>query len=89
METRELTAIFVQNVRRLLADGEHSQGDLSLALGTDAGTVSRMLSGRHSPSADTIARLATAFGVPAAELFRELSGPVAPTKRRLVPCAKR
>ena len=75
MEPEEIATRLALNVRRLMAaqDPEWNQERLGRELGTGSGNVVRLLSGRHSPTAQTLAKLATLFGVDVCDLLCSVS----------------
>lgn len=70
MTTEEMTEIVIENVRRMMAakDPPWTQGELARRLDVERGTVSRLLAGKHIPTADTLVKLASALEVQLHEL---------------------
>jgi len=71
MSTEEVTRLVIENVRRLIAAKipPWSQRELARRIGIEPGASSRLLSGNHAPSLDTLAKLATVLEVPIHELL--------------------
>jgi len=75
MTPEEVTTAFIAAVRRLLKAKNLSQREFAKTLGVSEQNVSRMLSGRVSTTADTIAQVCTALGVSVCDLFCEPKKP--------------
>lgn len=61
-----------ERVKVLLKDRGITQAELAEKIGVQGGTLSNAISGRYSPTLDTLERIAEALGVSVAELFAEL-----------------
>ena len=59
-----------QNMRRIRAKKEMSQGDIARALKVDRGYISNIENGKKNPTIATIQKLANALGVSADELLK-------------------
>lgn len=56
-------------IKELLKEKHITQKELAARMGISDGTLSNILSGRFSPTKDTLQRIADALGVDIAELF--------------------
>ena len=61
-----------ERVKVLLKARGITQAELAEKIGVQGGTLSNAISGRYSPTLDTLERIAEALGVSVAELFAEL-----------------
>lgn len=61
---------FGQNMKRIRAKKEMSQGDIARALEVDRGYISNIENGKKNPTLATVARIANALGVSANELLK-------------------
>jgi transcriptional regulator with XRE-family HTH domain len=59
-----------QNMKRIRAKKEMSQGDIARALEVDRGYISNIENGKKNPTIATIQKLANALGVSADELLK-------------------
>ena len=59
-----------QNMKRIRAKKNMSQGDIARALEVDRGYISNIENGKKNPTLATIQKLANALGVSAAELLK-------------------
>lgn len=80
MTSKEFTALFLANVRRVLDRDGLTQAEFARRSKMSAGNVSRMLSGARPPTAAIMARCAGALGVHPSELL--LPEPAAVRKRK-------
>ncbi len=62
---------FKENVEVLLSRSHKSQRGLATAVGISSGTISHILSTPVSPTLATVTRIATAFGLDAADIVRD------------------
>ena len=71
MDANEIAQRLAANVKRLMAaqDPQWNQEKLGRELGTGSGNVVRLMSGKHPPTAATLAKIATLFGVDVRDLF--------------------
>jgi len=60
-------------VKEILKEKGMSQKDLAKRMNVQDGTMSNILSGRYSPTLDTLQRIADALGVEVAELFAPIA----------------
>ena len=74
MNAKDLSARFVANVRRHLAALGWSQNEFALRHGIGSGAASRLLSGAHHPTFETVAKVADLFGVEPHELLEPVVG---------------
>lgn len=59
-----------QNMKRIRAKKEMSQGDIARALGVDRGYISNIENGKKNPTIATIQKLANALDISADELLK-------------------
>ena len=66
----KISAQLGQNMKRIRAKKNMSQGDIARALEVDRGYISNIENGKKNPTIATIQKLANALGVSADELLR-------------------
>lgn len=69
MEANDVAALLADNLRRLMTLREWNQEQLGKQLGIGSGNVHRLLSGKHPPTASTLAKCATVFEVDLCDLL--------------------
>jgi len=71
MTDKDVAAKLAENAERLRVKAGWSKAELARRMKTNQSNVGRMLEGYYSPSAKTLAAVATAFGVELCELLCE------------------
>jgi len=66
----KISAQFGNNMKRIRAKKEMSQGDIARALDVDRGYISNIENGKKNPTLATVAKIDNALGVSADELLK-------------------
>ncbi|MFO0938331.1 MAG: helix-turn-helix transcriptional regulator [Gemmataceae bacterium] len=74
MEPEEIALRLANKVDELMKARGWIQADLARESGMGTGNVARLLSGKHNPTAPTLAKLATLFEVDVCDLLCPMKG---------------